>query len=402
MGVAEICADLVKIRSENPPGGTIEVIEYIEEFLDRLGIRGVVTRNRDDRCNLVVNSPENRLLLCGHVDVVPALAEGWTRDPCSGDIDGGYVWGRGSTDMKGGCASILHALRQLVDEGADPCVNLAFVCDEETGGEFGIRYLLSRDLITPCDCVIAEPTPPLSPSIGQKGLCRLRLDFSGEPGHGSLYPHIGVSAIMEAFDLLEYMKLLNARTFAGDEELLSIIADSAAVLEEMFGLSGIGDALRRITFNPGRIEGGEKANIIAQECMLELDMRIPWGCDVEHLMAGIAAQAPRAAITPINMAAPSFTSRESEVVAVTCREIERVMGRPSRPIVQWAASDARYLRKAGFDVLEYGPGDLHTLHAIDERVPVGQLESAAAVYRGIIGHYSPPDADRRPRQNLYG
>ena len=199
MDVAEICADLVKIRSENPPGGTIEVIEYIEEFLDRLGIRGMVTRNRDERCNLVVNNPDNRLLLCGHVDVVPALAEGWTHDPCSGDIDAEYVWGRGSTDMKGGCASILYALRQLADEGAEPSVNLAFVCDEETGGEFGVRYLLYRDLITPCDCVIAEPTPPLSPSIGQKGLCRLRLDFSGEPGHGSLYPHIGVSAVTVSY-----------------------------------------------------------------------------------------------------------------------------------------------------------------------------------------------------------
>jgi len=395
MDVAEICADLVKIRSENPPGGTIEVIEYIEHFLDTIGIRGLVTRNRDDRCNLVVNSPENRLLLCGHVDVVPALADGWTHDPCSGDIDDEFVWGRGSTDMKGGCASVLHALRQLADVGAEPRVNLAFVCDEETGGEFGVRYLLSRNLLTPCDCVIAEPTPPLSPSIGQKGLCRLRLDFSGEPGHGSLYPHIGVSAVMEAFDLLEYMKLLNARTFSGDEALLAIIDDSAEVLEDIFGLSGIGEALRRITFNPGRIEGGEKANIIAQECMLELDIRIPWGCSVEHLMASIAAQAVRATITPINMAAPSFTPAGSEIVAVTCREIERVMGCPSHPIVQWAASDARYLRKAGFDVLEYGPGDLHSLHAIDERVPISQLESAAAVYRGIIGHYSLPDAAHR-------
>ncbi|MDG6256294.1 MAG: M20/M25/M40 family metallo-hydrolase [Methanomicrobiaceae archaeon] len=395
MGVAEICADLVRIRSENPPGGTADVIEYIEDFLDRIGIRGLVTRNRDGRCNLVVNSPDTRLLLCGHVDVVPALADGWTRHPFSGDIEAGCVWGRGSTDMKGGCASILHALRQCANEGAVPRVNLAFVCDEETGGEFGVRYLLSRNLLSPCDCVIAEPTPQHCPSIGQKGLCRLRFDFSGEPGHGSLYPHIGVSAVMEAFDLLEYMKLLNTRTFSGDEELLGIIEDSAGVLEEIFGLSGIGDALRRITFNPGRIEGGEKANIIAQECLLELDIRIPWGCDVEHLLAKIAAQAARAAITPLNMAAPSYTPSDTEIVAVTCREIERVTGYTARPIVQWAASDARYLRKAGFDVLEYGPGDLHSLHAIDEQVPISQLESAADVYRGIIGHYSLPDAHRR-------
>jgi succinyl-diaminopimelate desuccinylase len=57
-------------------------------------------------------------------------------------------------------------------------------------------------------------------------------------------------------------------------------------------------------------------------------------------------------------------------------------------MVQWAASDAKHLRAAGFRVVEYGPGDLATLHGVDERVPVRALNQASDVYRGVIRAYS--------------
>ncbi|MFY1643838.1 M20/M25/M40 family metallo-hydrolase, partial [Methanoculleus bourgensis] len=69
-------------------------------------------------------------------------------------------------------------------------------------------------------------------------------------------------------------------------------------------------------------------------------------------------------------------------------EVERVYGRPAVPLLQWAASDAKYLRTEGFDVVEYGPGEITTLHAVDERVSVEQLEKAVDVYRGVIRGYS--------------
>jgi succinyl-diaminopimelate desuccinylase len=388
MNVARLCSSLVKIQSENPPGNTEEAIYYIHDFLESLGVRGTITKNPGGRCNLVVNNPANDLLLCGHVDVVPALSEGWSVDPYSGIEKEGYIWGRGATDMKGGCASILSAIKAHIDSGGEPNVNLAFVCDEETGGEFGIRYLISKGLLSGTDCLIAEPTPPLNPCNGQKGLCRLLLKFSGEPGHGSLYPHMGVSAIMEAFSLLEYLNILNSREFHPSGEMAEILETSSEVLQDIYGISGIRDALRKITYNPGKIEGGEKANIIAQQCRLELDMRVPWGCSVEKLLADIAAQAPRASITPQNIAAPSYTSRESRIVQVTCSEIEHVYGTKGRPIVQWAASDARYLRKAGFNAVEYGPGEILTLHGIDERVSIKNLENVTKIYIRIINSFS--------------
>ncbi|HQD27522.1 MAG TPA: M20 family peptidase, partial [Methanoculleus thermophilus] len=61
---------------------------------------------------------------------------------------------------------------------------------------------------------------------------------------------------------------------------------------------------------------------------------------------------------------------------------------PAVPFLQWAASDAKYLRDEGFDVVEYGPGEIPALHAVDERVSVEQLERVVDVYRGVIRAYS--------------
>ncbi len=385
MDVARLCSDLVQIESENPPGRTAEVIEYICGYLDALGIQSTVIRNRGGRDNLVAVSPESTLLLCGHVDVVPALRDGWRYDPYAGCLREGFVWGRGASDMKGGCAALLHALKAALEAGLEPKANLAFVCDEESGGEFGIRQVLQKRLLPPTDCLIAEPTPPLSPVLGQKGLCRLRLEFSGEPGHGSLYPQVGRSAVMEAFALLEHVKAIHAKEYEGPAELAGIIDQSSRVLEGIFGVQ---DVLRRVTYNPGRIEGGEKANIVAQHCSLELDMRMPFGCSVQNLLNDIKRHAPRATITVMDCAEPGFTAPDAPLVGILSTEIERVYAGKAVPIVQWAASDAKFLRKAGFSVVEYGPGELATLHAVDERVAIRQLEKAAEIYQGLILKYS--------------
>ncbi|MDT8358030.1 MAG: M20/M25/M40 family metallo-hydrolase [Methanomicrobiaceae archaeon] len=387
MDPARHCAEMVKIRSENPPGDTREVICYLEGVLSGLGIPATIVKNKGGRWNLVVDHPDHSLLLCGHVDVVPAIAEGWSVDPFGGVEQNGYIWGRGATDMKGGVACIISALRRLADTGVEPAVNLAFVCDEETGGAFGVRDLLAKHMITPCDCLIAEPTPALHPLNGQKGLCQIRVEFSGEPGHGSLYPHIGVSAIMEAYALLDHLKTLNARVYDPEGEMEETLRRSAEVLGEVYGIDGIEKVLHSITYNPGRIEGGEKANIVAQKCTLELDLRVPWGCDVARLVQDIQDHAPRGELIPQSIAAPSYTPAESFIVRTTCEEVGRFYGKPASPIVQWAASDSRFLRKAGFACVEYGPGEIRTLHGIDERVSIENLYAATTIYEGIIRRY---------------
>lgn len=387
MDVARLASSLVRIRSENPPGSTADVVAFIGEFLDSLGVKSRIISHPGGRENLVTTGAGSRLLLCGHVDVVPAIPDDWTHDPWSGEVADGYVWGRGATDMKGGCAALLTAYRESLDSGVEPDVQFAFVCDEETGGEYGIRSLLAQDLLGPRECLIAEPTPETSPAVGQKGLYRIDLSFRGRPGHSSLYPLVGKSAVMAAFDLIGYLREVHARPFPVGEDLQPLIDQSARVFSEVFGIAGGDDILTRVMFNPGRIEGGEKANIVAEQCRMELDIRVPWGCSLEGLRRGIAEHAPDAVIRETDVAEPTLTSPNARIVRTVSREVERVYGKVT-PFLQWAASDAKYLRDVGFDVVEYGPGEIPTLHAVDERVRVGQLEKAVDVYQGVIRAYS--------------
>lgn len=388
MDIGRICSELIAIRSENPPGRTSEIIEYIRQFFDALGIRSTITRGRSGHNNLIAGEITGRLLFCGHVDVVPALDEGWTHPPFSGIIREGFVWGRGATDMKGGCASMLASCQTLVEQGMELPAAFAFVCDEETGGANGIRYLLAKKMIKPVDCVIGEPTPLRNPCIGQKGLCRLSMKFSGTPAHGSLYPAIGVSAVMEAVSLLEYVNALHEREYPVDERIKDIIERSSLVLESEFHVNNVGEVLKKLMYNPGIIHGGEKSNVVAQHCELDLELRVPWGCSLPDLISGIISHAPHAKIVSRTTHEPSLTDPSCRLVSITCKEVQRVHGGPVYPIVQWAASDARHLRLCGINVIEYGPGEISTLHAVNERVRIERLESASKVYAGIMTAYT--------------
>ena len=388
MDISRICSELIAIRSENPPGRTSEIIEYIRQFFDALGIRSTITRGRSGHDNLIAGEITGRLLFCGHVDVVPALDEGWTHPPFSGIISEGFVWGRGATDMKGGCASMLASCQTLVEQGMELPAAFAFVCDEETGGANGIRHLLAKKMIKPVDCVIGEPTPFRNPCIGQKGLCRISLKFSGTPAHGSLYPAVGVSAVMEAVSLLEYVKVLHDREYPVDEQIKEIIERSSLVLKSEFHVNNIGEVLKKLMYNPGIIHGGEKSNVVAEHCELDLELRVPWGCSLPDLISGIISHAPHAKIVSRTTHEPSLTDPSCRLVSVTCKEVQRVHGGPVYPIVQWAASDARHLRLCGINVIEYGPGEISTLHAVNERVRIERLESASQVYAGIMTAYT--------------
>jgi succinyl-diaminopimelate desuccinylase len=394
MDAGRICADLVAINSENPPGNTAEIIEYIREFLNTLGIRSRIMENAGGQCNLVTPQKGNRLLFCGHVDVVPALDEGWTHPPFSGTIENQYVWGRGATDMKGGCAALLSACDALIREGHELPAGLAFVCDEETGGKHGICSIIAQGLIAPCDCLIAEPTPARHPCIGQKGLIRLGMKFTGTPGHGSLYPAVGVSAVMEAMSFLEYIRSLHEHEYPVDDPLKEIIQQSSRVFSEEFNMRKGEEILQRLMFNPGVIRGGEKSNIVAQHCDLDLEIRIPWGCRIADLRDDIRAHAPHGAILQETVHDPSYTEPQCDLVPLVCGEVAKVYGGNIFPIVQWAASDARHLRAAGFRVIEYGPGELATLHGINERIAIESIEKASQIYQGIMHAYTKKQKER--------
>ncbi|PKL59514.1 MAG: acetylornithine deacetylase [Methanomicrobiales archaeon HGW-Methanomicrobiales-4] len=382
--VVRICSDLVKIRSENPPGYTDEVIRYISDFCNTIGLDTVV-KTRGRRHNLLSAKPQGRLLLCGHVDVVPALDEGWTFPPYSGLITEEFVHGRGSTDMKGGCAALLAALASVIESHGDPGVDIAFVADEEGKGEFGMEQLVGEGIISPCDAIIAEPSPSTCPIVGEKGVLRTRITFSGDAGHASLHPVTGNSAIMQACQFLGTCQTLHERVWPLDPVTEKAVGSTTRALKGLIEISAqeAERILSRVMYNPGMIQGGERVNVIAQRCILDMDMRIPWGCSIDEVIRILRDAHPQAIVDVVESADPSF-STPGWLSGIVCDGIHSVMQVQAEPGVSQAASDARYLRKHGAEVVVYGPGDLNLLHSVNENVPITMLRDCQQVYEYVL------------------
>jgi succinyl-diaminopimelate desuccinylase len=193
---------------------------------------------------------------------------------------------------------------------------------------------------------------------------------------------------MEAVSLLQYVKGLHDQEYPVDARIKDIIDRSSGVLEREFRIHDVSEVLTRLMYNPGVIKGGEKSNVVAQHCDLDLEFRVPWGCQIKELIAGIESHAPHGKILSRTTHDPSITDPSCRLVTVSCNEVDRVYGGPVFPIVQWAATDARHLRLCGFSVVEYGPGLIPTLHAVDERVSIENLNKASEVYLGIMTAYA--------------
>ncbi|HJJ55810.1 MAG TPA: ArgE/DapE family deacylase [Methanocorpusculum sp.] len=386
MDVAKICSDLVKIKSENPPGNTREIAEYIVSILDRIGIKSTIIEGLQGHCNVISNVQNKPLMFSGHIDVVPAINDGWIFNPYGGQINDTYVCGRGSSDMKGGCATIITAVERAIDTFGENPVSLSFVCDEENDGKYGVKYLIKKQLIHPCDVLIAEPTPQYSPTIGQKGLLRYNIDFNGKPGHSSTYPINGDSAIIQALKFISWIDSLHKREYTQSPILDKIINQSILDMNEQN--SGISDVFRHIMYNPGIIEGGERVNIVAQKCKLTMDMRLPWGCDCNDILNEINKNIPNSAkIQVTTKSNASLTDPNSDLVTHICNSIKEVYKVDPHPTVNWAASDSRCLNQAGFNAVEYGPGDVYNIHGLNEKVKIDQLRSIENVYYNLIHSY---------------
>jgi acetylornithine deacetylase/succinyl-diaminopimelate desuccinylase-like protein len=130
----------VQAAGENPPGNEAATVAVLGAAAAELGLDACETQVQPGRSNLritLAGGPGPGLLLLGHTDVVP-IGEGWTRDPFGGVVEDGRIYGRGTSDMKGGLAAALAAIAALRSTGLSGPVELAALVDEEEAG-FGIR-----------------------------------------------------------------------------------------------------------------------------------------------------------------------------------------------------------------------------------------------------------------------
>ncbi len=282
------------------------------------------------------------VVFSGHIDTVPATGK-WKHAP--GTVRGGRLYGRGSTDMKGGVAAILGAAAELA--GRVP-FGVVLTTDEEVGMRGAAGVLRSPLLRSAQAVVVAEPTA-LRVGLTEKGALSLRLVAPGKSGHASM-PWTGTSATRALHALLGTLH----RAFPSRDR-------------------------DGITFNVGALSGGSRSNLIVDRAEALLDFRLPGAksplaheCRVKALL--------RATREPFRLERLHFLTalaqRESR------RELqlfERVARRP-RGIIYFATEAAIFAR-LGIPQVIFGPGRQEHAHVTDEYVPLKEVAEAARVYR---------------------
>jgi len=218
---AELLQALVRFNTTNPPGNEAGCIGFIKGLLQEAGIESITVARNPNRPNVIARlrgtGNTAPLLLYGHVDVVTTEGKMWTHPPFEGKIVDGFLWGRGTLDMKGGVAMMLAAFLKAKAEGLSLPGDVLFaaVADEEAGGDFGVNYLVNEhpDLFRGIKYGLGEfggfnlsfagrRFYPIM--IAEKQLCWMKAIFHGPGGHGSIPIRGGTMAkLARALHLLD-------------------------------------------------------------------------------------------------------------------------------------------------------------------------------------------------------
>ena len=422
----ELLRKLIQFNTVNPPGNERPAQEYLAKHLTEAGFECQLLGAEPDRPNLVArlrgdgNPTHSGPTLCylGHVDTVLADQAEWSRDPWSGEIADGYLWGRGALDMKSQVAAEIAAGAALARSGWRPTrgeLLIVAVVDEETGGSLGAQWLTqTHPEAVRCDMLVNEGagavfeyggTRRYGVCCAEKGVFRFTVTTDGVAGHASM-PSMGENALLKMAPLLERLGARQpayeltdvpgafldaigedpsdpagsvARLRAADERL-------ATMFEPMLG----------VTFAPTRISASEKINVIPSKAVLKVDCRVPPGLGEEEVRRGIAE-----VLGPEEGYAIEFTERiagndspaQSPLMdAISEWVSEQDPGASTAPTILPGFTDSRHFRAAFPECVAYGffpqrhQSLLQTaplIHGADERIDVRDLEFATEFFRDL-------------------
>lgn len=387
--VVALALELLSVDSQNPPGDTRAIVQFIETYLQDLNIEPERVAAKEAKPNIefaIPGNTETTLLYNGHLDTVPFDVDEWEHDPYGERADD-RVYGRGATDMKGAIAAMLHAARAYVETETTPPVTLrfAFVSDEETAGSAGLPALLERDRLNADGCVIGEPTCESgmhSVTVADKGSIWLTLEATGEAAHGSR-PPLGENAIDLLFTAVEALQsYLETVTFDVDEDIEQIVEESVSFYEPRMGEATATELFTTPTMNIGTFEGGGTINQVPDAATAEVDIRLTAGVDTAEMLAEIRALlADHAAvnIADVSWSVGTYEPFDSPLAKSTSHVAETVSGEAVCRRSATGGGDVKQLRNAGVPTVEFAFGT-NTAHAVDEYIPVAALQDNASVY----------------------
>ena len=418
----ELLQALIRFNTVNPPGNEQAAQEFLKGLLEPAGFECELLAAVDGRPNLVARlrarSDGPRLCLLGHVDTVLANAAEWSVDPWSGDVRDGCVWGRGALDMKSQVAAEAAAALALVEEGWRPDAGellLVFTCDEETGADYGARWLCEQhpDRVG-CDMVVNEGAGEVIELDGrrvygvcaaEKGVFRFTLTTEGRAGHASM-PRIGDNALVKMSSILAALGDSRPvyRPTPEPEALLRALgldpSDLESAMRELEAkdprVAVVIEPMLGVTLTPTMISASEKVNVIPSRAELHVDCRVP-----PELGEAAVVSALRAVLGDdtfdlrfVERVAGNRSPVDTPLMSFIRNFVEREdPGAEAAPAILPGFSDSHWWRRAFPECVAYGffpqrAMDLREtsvlVHSADERVPIEDLGLAASFYSELM------------------
>jgi succinyl-diaminopimelate desuccinylase len=354
--VVELTRELVATRTINPPGDEAKAASLVGARLEAAGFTVEPHEFDDGRTSLVARwgvTAAPSLCLTGHLDTVPLGKADWSVDPFSGETDGDRLFGRGTSDMKGGTAAIVVAAERVaaLGEGAAG-LELVLCAGEETGCE-GALALADAGVLGRCGAVlVAEPTTNY-PCVAHKGVVWADAVARGKTAHGSM-PELGENAI---YALARAVGRLEDFSFEAEEHEL----------------------LGRPTVNLGTFSGGININSVPDYATAGIDVRTVPGLDGDAVLAALRDRlGGEVELEPRVMLDPIDTDPSGDWV----QEVFSVMSGliDDAPAARGLAyfTDAAALSPAygSPPTIICGPGDAEQAHRTDESCSMDALEAA--------------------------
>jgi acetylornithine deacetylase/succinyl-diaminopimelate desuccinylase-like protein len=383
--VVELCQDLVRIPSVGAEHGEGAVVRYLSELLAAVpGAVLQVIAGKPGRPSLLCTVDSGRrgpvLILNGHTDTVAVGADRWTHGPYSGDVEDGCVWGRGSTDMKGGVAALVAATLELVEAGGPSAgkIVLTATADEDTEGYYGVPWLIQHGKLSGDVAIVAEAAGVSDDYenlyIASRGYAYARVDVdTGNGGHASLYSPDRPHAVAIACRLLTAIE----QDFRPSPASHHLFPAGPTVIA--------GD----------RFEGGGELGYLAEHATFSVASRLLPGARPDdflpELKRFIADQCPGVDVSvelggfPQPWGPPLELDPDHALVQAALAAVHRA-GYPSAQIAGWPAfTEASFIATLGIPVLPgLGPGQIDLAHRPDERVSIASLRASVQIYRELF------------------
>ncbi|MCK0147210.1 M20 family metallopeptidase [Arenibacter sp. F26102] len=364
--VLQLTKSLIAMDTINPPGNEYLAAQFVGELLEENGFDVEYVPFESNRIHVIAGRGYSKssppIVFTGHFDTVPLGAVKWSVDPFGGEVKNGKLFGRGSSDMKGGVAAMVVAAINAFSIGnPEGGLRLVLTAGEELGCQ-GAKDLIKTysGLGEACGIVVGEPTANM-PAIGHKGGLYLNLSCTGTTAHSSM-PHLGDNAIYKV-----------ARAISKVEEF-----DFGVEEDPLLGFP---------TVNVGKVFGGQNINSVPDFAEFTIDARTTTKVEHHKLLAKLQKELGKEVSieTLTDLIAVSTEEKDPFVQRVykACGIPENAPGYPKAlPYL----TDGSVLQGAygGIPTIILGPGQPEMAHQTDEFCYVDKLEKAVEIYTNIL------------------